>query len=188
MSGKDSRSGAAPRHGFSRTVFHRDAEVPRSPCAAMKDPRAGAGATVPGAGRWTDRLKVIPAATAEDFAACARALCPHDWLADGAYQAVVLAIDAEADTAGWLVGAYRGIAPAPAHRLSDSSAEAVTLWLSGIEDSDFFRRLLSRTVFHLYDSPLVWSGCGYEGVAGRGEGVQCRGIDDLDWLPDPQQA
>lgn len=67
---------------------------------------------------------------------------------------------------------------------ADEQLEALT----GIEDSDFFELVRSTAVVEIYSDPRTWQLVGYEGPSFDKGGYLNRGFDDLDWLPDPEEA
>jgi hypothetical protein len=74
---------------------------------------------------------------------------------------------------------------APFAELSaDERLDAVT----AIEGSDFFELVRSTAVVEVYSDQRTWQLIGYEGPSFEKGGYVTRGFDDLDWLPDPEQA
>lgn len=172
--------------GVSQTIFFRDVSVPRWPVAALKDPRLRLPETPSAAAHWTDALAILPREAAADFLAMAKVLCPHDWLDERVYCSVITAMDRDAGFARLLIEDYATVAAGFSKAPASLSADVLTRELEKIENTPFFRNLLSRTILHLYDHPEVWSGCGYEGVAGCSGDQPREDIADADWLPDPQ--
>lgn len=172
--------------GVSKTINYRDVEVPRSPCIAKKDYRVPSRATSRLSEDWTINLKNISKDIGTIFFTIAKTLCPHDWLEDDVYQSVILEMDKDVNFSGQLLFEYHALGPLFENIFADLTADALILSLSNIENTPFFRLLLGRTIRYLYDDPIVWSGCGYEGVAGCTNEMPRNDIDDVDWLPDPQ--
>ena len=178
-----------PSHiGVSKTINYRNVEVPRSPCTAKKDCRVPPRAAQRLSKDWTNNLVTIPKDIGTIFFAIAKILCPHDWLEDDVYQSVILEMDRDVNFSDQLIFEYHALSPLFDNIFADLSADALILSLSNIENTPFFRLLLGRTILYLYDDPVVWSGCGYEGVAGCTNEMPRDDIDDVDWLPDPQAA
>ncbi|MEQ9259515.1 MAG: hypothetical protein RIG84_10480 [Roseovarius sp.] len=172
--------------GVSETVFFRADSVPRSPCEAQKDPRIPRRLTPATSKNWENDLKVLSAPVASDLLAIARVICPHDWLAVSVYQSVILAMDRDAGFARGILAEYEALPPVFPRTPSSLSEEELIQSLRQIETTRFFRSFLGMTIHLLYDDPEVWSGCGYEGVAGCKQGQPREDIADADWLPDPQ--
>jgi hypothetical protein len=113
----------------------------------------------------------------------ARVMFPHDMLPDIAYAKVVKALEAEAETIEQGVTALDD--PTPFLELdADAQLEAVRR----MEGTEYFDLVRSTAVVELYDNPLVWQALGYEGPSAHLGGYLHRGVDDLDWLPDPPIA
>ncbi len=60
--------------------------------------------------------------------------------------------------------------------------------LNGIEGSDFFELVRSTAVVEVYSDQRTWRLVGYEGPSFDKGGYLNRGFNDLDWLPDPEEA
>jgi hypothetical protein len=128
---------------------------------------------------------------AETVAALARALYPHDALADEVYARVPAKIDeaaredaAQAQTVNDGVADLDGrgeqpfVERSPEQQLADAKA---------IAGSDFFELVRSTAVVEIYSDPQTWQQLGYEGPSFAQGGYVDRGFNDLDWLPDPEQ-
>lgn len=170
----------------SKTINYRDVEVPRSPCTAQKDYRLPPRVSPHLSERWTNHLVTIPKDIGAIFFVITKILCPHDWLEDDVYQSVILEMDRDVNLSYRLIFEYHALGPVLKNIPTDISAEALTLSVLNIENTPFFQLLLGRTILYLYDDPVVWSGCGYEGVAGCTNEMPRNDIDDIGWLPDPQ--
>ena len=54
--------------------------------------------------------------------------------------------------------------------------------LKGLQGSELFAYLHTRTIESLYRNPQVWKLIGYEGSSVEQGGYLHRGFDDIDWL------
>jgi hypothetical protein len=115
---------------------------------------------------------------------------PHDALPDGIYTRVgeKLAEAAREDSGVTQtiedgVSALNGSQP-----FAELSADEQLKTLKEIEDSDFFELVRSTAVVEIYSDPRTWQLVGYEGPSFDKGGYLNRGFDDLDWLPDPEEA
>lgn len=122
--------------------------------------------------------------------AVARTLYPHDALPDEVYARVgeKLAEAACEDSSAARaieegVDGLNGGSP-----FAELSAEARVEAIKGIEGSDFFELVRSTAVVEVYSDERTWRVVGYEGPAFDKGGYLNRGFNDLDWLPDPQEA
>lgn len=157
----------------------------RYPVVAKKDPRIKQPIRASGSDNWALQTLVIATNDAHTLVAAARLLCPHGWLEDVIYRTVVLAIDRHAATDTSLKRLLEvGIAKIRDQGFDSASKPERVVILKKIEKTPFFRALLRLVIHHLYDDPIVWAGCGYEGVHGCSETGLRAGINDLDWLPD----
>jgi hypothetical protein len=132
---------------------------------------------------------VTPADTADLFA-IARALYPHDGLADGPYVRVVEAIATQAahEPKLWHV-LHDGLAElreAAGSPLSEATGDVLRTLLGARTAGDFFRAIRSLVAWHLYDDHEVWDFIGYPGSSFEKGGYLHRGFDDLTWLPEPR--
>ncbi len=71
---------------------------------------------------------------------------------------------------------------------AELSADLQLKVLEGIEDTDFFELVRSTAVVEVYTDERTWQLVGYEGPSFDKGGYIDRGFDDLDWLPDPEDA
>jgi hypothetical protein len=157
----------------------------RYPVVARKDQRIEPPIRASALDNWAAETLIFSTSDAHTLVTIARLLCPHDWLEDVIYRTVVLAIDRSgaADTPfkNLLEG---GIAEIRDQGFDTASKSERIGILKSIETTQFFRALLRLTIHHLYDDPIVWAGCGYEGVHGCSDAGTRAGINDLDWLPE----
>ncbi len=162
----------------------------RFPVVAMKDSRVSSLPRSCGTANWTDDLQFLDAAAALDLVALAQVFCPHDWLDLVPYQTVVLQLDREAAAQPLvqsLITKGLDILQIDDRRFGECHDSVLRLQrVSGVQDDPFVKWALSRTIRWLYDDPVVWGGCGYEGVAGCHHDSPRDGFNDLDWLPEPE--
>ena len=122
--------------------------------------------------------------------AAARTMYPHDALPDDVYARVG---DKLAEVAREDSGAARmieeGVSALNGGRLfAELSADEQLEALKGVEGSDFFELVRSTAVVEVYSDERTWRLCGYEGPSFDRGGYINRGFNDLDWLPDPEEA
>jgi hypothetical protein len=129
---------------------------------------------------------------AEAVAALARTLYPHVALPDSVYARVPAKIDeaaredaAQAQTVNDGVADLDGRGAQP---FVERSAEQQLADAKAIEGSDFFELVRSTAVVEIYSDPQTWKLLGYEGPSFAQGGYVDRGCNDLEWLPDPEEA
>jgi hypothetical protein len=129
---------------------------------------------------------------AETVAALARTLYPHVALPDSVYARVPAKIDeaaredaAQAQTVNDGVADLDGRGAQP---FVERSAEQQLADAKAIEGSDFFELVRSTAVVEIYSDPQTWKLLGYEGPSFAQGGYVDRGFNDLEWLPDPEEA
>jgi hypothetical protein len=163
--------------------------VPRHPVKAAKDPNAHKRMSARDSADWTGALARLNVTEAETFVALTRALCPHDWLADTPYRTVALSLDQEATADDRILAILRqglaSLARVFGIPFGNLSAGNQIIALRSCEREPFFAHILQHTLRVIYDDPLVWAGCGYEGVHGASETETRAGYNDLAWLPEP---
>lgn len=125
-----------------------------------------------------------------DLVAIARALYPHERLADAPYERTATAILDRAATEPVLwriiregvheLEAALGTAPRAALEVD------VRRHLAERTDTDFFRSVRSLVAWYLYDDHEVWEFVGYPGASFEHGGYLQRGFNDLTWLPEPR--
>jgi hypothetical protein len=159
----------------------------RYPVVARKDRRIKPSIRASAFDNWAAETSITSTNDAHTLVTTARLLCPHDWLEDVVYRTVVLAIDRHAAADNSLKSLFeRGIAKLRDQGFDTASKSEQVAILKGIETTPFFRALLRLIINHLYDDPIVWAGCGYEGVHGCSDAGLRAGINDLDWLPETE--
>ena len=157
----------------------------RCPVVAKKDPRIKQPMRASGSDNWALQTLVIATNDAHTLVMAALLLCPHEWLEEVVYRTVVLAIDHQAATDTALKNLLEaGITIIRDQGFDSASKPERVVILKKIERTPFFRALLRLVIHYLYDDPIVWAGCGYEGVHGCSETGLRAGINDLDWLPE----
>ena len=114
-------------------------------------------------------------------------LFPHESLGSEYYAAVVVSLDKEAAGDPALRTLLtNGVAKLDASHgmpwieLSEGQRVAV---LKGIETSEFFTTMRTKTINALYGNPLVYQTFGYGGPSVEHGGYIDRGFDDIGWLP-----
>jgi hypothetical protein len=159
----------------------------RYPVVAAKDQRIKPPIRASACDDWAAETSIISISDAHILVSIAHLLCPHDWLEDVVYRTVVLAIDrhAAADTSlkNLLEG---GIAKIRIQGFDTAPRSERIAIVKSIETTPFFRALLRLVIYYLYDDPVVWAGCGYEGVHGCSDTGPRAGINDLSWLPETE--
>ena len=99
---------------------------------------------------------------------------------------LVEAAEASAETARTI---EEGVAVLNDDRVfAELSADLQLKVLEGLEDTDFFELVRSTAVVEVYTDERTWQLVGYEGPSFDKGGYIDRGFDDLDWLPDPEDA
>jgi hypothetical protein len=135
----------------------------------------------------TPETAALAGPAAATIAAVARTMYPHDALPDEVYARVSAklgeAAAEDADTARTIEEGTAGL-QGFAERSNDERLEA----LKAIEGSDFFELVRSTAVVEVYSDARTWAAVGYEGPSFERGGYIERGFDDLDWLPDPEDA
>jgi hypothetical protein len=122
--------------------------------------------------------------------AAARVMYPHDALPDDVYARVGTKL---AEAAREDPGAARTIEEGVSALDGDrpfaglSAAERLEA-LRAIEGSEFFELVRSTAVVEVYSDQSTWQLVGYEGPSFEKGGYINRGFNDLDWLPDPENA
>jgi hypothetical protein len=169
----------------TRSTLHRSISVKRYPVRAEKDPRVPRAAGVIAGSDWKAGLSHL-SGHADTLVVLTRTLCPHDWLEDDVYRSVIVGIDQEPANAQIIGAGVEDLVTKNEGAINGLQSKDIRALLVQVENTPFFRTLLRRTVAHLYDNPVVWAGCGYEGTFGCDGLNQRDGINDIDWLPEPE--
>lgn len=161
----------------------------RRSVTAAKDPKVQACLPARADASWTQALTKLSPNEAEALVAVVRALCPHDWLPEIPYRTVVLVFDQNAALDGGVLDLLKH-ALASLHNVfaipfCNLSAGNRVVCLRACEKEPFFAYILQQSLRALYDDPIVWAGCGYEGVFGTSDTQVRAGYNDLTWLPEP---
>lgn len=138
----------------------------------------------------TPEAETLSSRTMATITAAARIMYPHYALPDDVYARVgdKLADAAHEDSAAARtieegVSALNGGEPF-AELSADDQLEA----LNAIEGSAFFELMRSTAVVEVYSDPRTWQVVGYQGPSFDKGGYINRGFNDLDWLPDLEEA
>jgi len=136
---------------------------------------------------WAMATTSLDPHTARTLLVMTHDLFPHDRLGVQYYAIVVDALDKQAATDAaarqLLVGGVAQLDAAhgmPWIDLSDGSREAA---LRGIEKTEFFATVRTKTIGGLYGNPLVYQMFGYGGPSVELGGYIDRGFNDIGWLP-----
>jgi hypothetical protein len=121
--------------------------------------------------------------------AAARTMYPHDALPDDVYARVGARL---AEVAREDSGAARtieeGVSALNGGLFAELSGDEQLEALKRVEDTDFFELVRSTAIVVVYSDERTWQLCGYKGPSFDKGGYINRGFDDLDWLPDPEEA
>lgn len=161
----------------------------RHPVTASRDPKAQGRLPARADGSWTQALTKLSPDEAEALVAVVRTLFPHDWLSEVPYRTVVLVLDHNAATDNGVLdllthglASLDNVFSIPFRNLSAGNR---VICLRSCEKEPFFAYLLRQSLRAFYDDPIVWAGCGYEGVFGTSDTQMRVGYNDLTWLPEP---
>ncbi len=121
-----------------------------------------------------------------------RAVYPHEKLEDAVYALVVKDLDAAAgqseESAKLMKDGLAELAKAVGGEWSELSSDRQQELLRDRQLTPFFQQVRSTSVVSLYNNELAFAHFGYEGPAFEQGGYLQRGFDDLDWLPQPDEA
>lgn len=120
----------------------------------------------------------------------ARVLYPHDALPDGVYARVGEKLAAAAhENAGAAKTLEDGVSSLNLDGpFAERSVDEQVEMLRAIEGSEFFELVRSTAVSEVYSDERTWQLVGYEGPSFVKGGYVDRGFNDLDWLPEPEEA
>jgi hypothetical protein len=117
-------------------------------------------------------------------------LFPHPTLDarlyDGAAEALAAAAASDPATRSLLAGGFHALERAADGSWGAADAGRRTSALRQLEGTPFFQLLRQTSVFTFYADPRVWQSFGYEGDATVFGGYLARGLDTLEWLPEPR--
>jgi hypothetical protein len=98
------------------------------------------------------------------------------------------AAEKDASARALLAEGWRHLSAAAGGTWSAADAERRTRALASIAGTPLFALLRQTTVFTFYNHPGVWSAFGYDGDAWSFGGWLGKGVNTIDWLPDPPAA
>ena len=145
-----------------------------------------------GAGLATTVSAANPARnfTAKEFQSLvlmARALLPHDFLAEDDYVAIAADLDQQSGRNPALLTMIRdGLAAMDQRAGGNWMAAPLDRKLSVLEELQseaFFGRILNAGIDTLYRNPEIYRTLGYQGSSVEYGGYLNRGFADIDWLP-----
>jgi hypothetical protein len=138
----------------------------------------------------TPQTATLSSRTMATITAAARTMYPHDALPDDVYARVGEKLaEAARDDPGAARTIEEGVsALAGGGPFADLSAGERLEALKAIEGTAFFELVRSTAVVEVYSDARTWQLVGYEGPSFDQGGYLDRGFNDLDWLPDPEEA
>lgn len=129
------------------------------------------------------------AGTVDDWRSVLESMFPHERVAGALYAvpagALVGAAEKDSAARALLADGWRRLNAAAGGAWSAADPAARTRALATIEHTPLFVMLRQTTVFTFYNHPDVWAAFGYDGDAWRFGGWLGKGVDSIDWLPDP---
>jgi hypothetical protein len=131
----------------------------------------------------------VPVATAADWQAVLEAMFPHERVQRALYAvpagALLGAAEKDAGTRALLADGWRTLNRAAGGRFTTAAPDARTRAIASIATTPLFTVLRQTIVFTFYADPKVWEAFGYDGDAWRFGGWLGKGVNTIDWLPDP---
>jgi len=141
---------------------------------------------------WSLDLQSLTGDEGELLLQMTRGIYPHPALEDAVYALVVKDLDAEAkgsaDTALLLREGLADLDRAAGGKWSELPPVRQLALLTERETTPFFQKVRGTSVVSLYNNELAFAHFGYEGPAFAKGGYIERGFDDLQWLPQPDEA
>jgi hypothetical protein len=132
----------------------------------------------------------LTAAVKAQLLLMAQRIFPHPGLSAETYSVVVGALEGAAGqaapVAAMLIAGSADLDRAAAGAFAQRSADEQTSLLKAIEATPFFQTVRATAVFTFYSQPAVWQAFGYEGDAWAKGGYLGRGLNDINWLPEPK--
>lgn len=132
------------------------------------------------------------AGTVDDWRSVLESMFPHERVDRALYGvpagALVGAAEKDPAARALLADGWRRLNEAAGGTWSAADPAARTRALATTEHTPLFVMLRQTTVFTFYNHPDVWAAFGYDGDAWRFGGWLGRGVDSIDWLPDPPAA
>jgi hypothetical protein len=127
--------------------------------------------------------------TAADWQSVLETMFPHDNIDRALYGvpagALVSAAEKDAGTRQLMEAGWRSLRQAAGGDWSSATGEARSRAIATIVGTPLFAVLRQTTVFTFYGNPGVWEAFGYEGDAWSFGGYLGKGLDTVDWLPNP---
>lgn len=168
----------AVSHGCARN------EAPAESGSPAGAPAAGAGGA--------DRATVLDELVRAGLLLMVQRLFPHPDVPALSYQVVVDALNGAAANAPpvgeMLKSGLEELDRSAGGSFASQSVERQTELLRSMESSPFFQTVRGTAVFTFYNQPAIWEAFGYEGEAWTKGGYLGRGLNDIDWLPEPGAA
>ena len=84
-----------------------------------------------------------------------------------------------------LVAGWAALETAAGGRWDEADAEARHAAMTTLASTPFFKLLRQTMVFTFYNEPANWASFGYRSDAWSFGGWLARGVDTIDWLPNP---
>jgi hypothetical protein len=132
----------------------------------------------------------LTAAVKAQLLLIAQRIFPHPGLSAETYSVVVGALEGAAGqaapVAAMLTAGVSDLDRAADGAFAQRSADEQTNLLKAIEVTPFFQTVRGTAVFTFYNQPAVWDAFGYEGDAWAKGGYLGRGLNDINWLPEPK--
>ena len=138
----------------------------------------------------TPETATLSSQTMATITAAARIMYPHDALPDAVYARVGEKLaEAAREDSGAAQTIEEGVSALNGGRpFAELSVDEQLEAIKGIEGSDFFELVRSTAIVEVYSDQRTWQAFGYEGPSFDKGGYIDRGFNDLDWLPDPEEA
>jgi hypothetical protein len=131
----------------------------------------------------------VPPASAADWQAVLETMFPHETVDRALYAvpagALLGAAEKDPGTRELLAAGWQSLNRSAGGSFAAASPEARTRAVAATARTPLFTVLRQTTVFTFYANPTVWEAFGYDGDAWRFGGWLGRGVDTIDWLPDP---
>jgi hypothetical protein len=149
--------------------------------------RAAIAAPEPAAGG-----PAVSVPTADDWRSVLETLFPHGRLDRELYAvpagALVGAADKDPAARALLADGWTRLNAAAGGAWHAADAAQRSAAVASIVGTPLFVMLRQTAVFTFYNDPRVWAAFGYDGDAWRFGGWLGRGVNTIDWLPDPPAA
>ena len=138
---------------------------------------------------WAAGLSSFNAAQGNRLLSVARAIFPHNNMADDYYMALINDLDADAkgnaDNAKMMQEGLAALDSATGVPWENLSAGGQLNVLKSMQDTPFFQAVRGKGVVSMYNNDLSWRHFGYEGSSFEKGGYIDRGFNDLNWLEAP---